>query len=260
MKSRTKSLVSAALLVFTLIVNSMGAFGLINGLSQKEISDMYPTLITPAPSTFSIWSVIYTFLIISIIVMIIKYNDSYYEQAIDKISYLFWLSCALNIVWITSFSYNLIGLSAILIFAFLIVMVLIIKQIGKIQTNKRFLLPITFGLYSGWLFIATVVNIAAWLVKIEWGGFGISAEVWSAIILLIAVGLTLMVLLSTKNAIFPMPIAWAYFGIYRFLLAPEGYQGKYTILPIVAIIGIVLLIGLSAIQFYKNKYNIMKEL
>ena len=115
----------------------------------------------------------------------------------------------------------------------------------------------TFGLYSGWLFIATVVNIAAWLVKIEWGRLGISAEIWASVILLVAVGLTLIVILKTKNAIFPLPIAWAYFGIYNFLLAPEGFQGKYSLLPNIALIGIVILIGLSAIQFYKNKYMVM---
>ncbi|PTQ81404.1 hypothetical protein C8U37_1221 [Trichococcus patagoniensis] len=84
MKLKTKSWINAILLIFTLIVNGMGAFGVINGLSQKEVSDMYPTLITPAPSTFSIWSIIYTFLIISIIVMIFKNQDSYYERAIDE--------------------------------------------------------------------------------------------------------------------------------------------------------------------------------
>ena len=49
MKLKTKSWINAILLVLTLIVNAMGAMGVINGLSQKEISDMYQTLITPAP-------------------------------------------------------------------------------------------------------------------------------------------------------------------------------------------------------------------
>ncbi len=257
MKNKTKSWINAILLIATLIFNGMGAFGLINGLSQKEVSDMYPTLITPSPSTFSIWSVIYTFLIISIVVMIVKNNDSYYKRAIDEISFLFWVSCALNIIWIVSFSYNLIGLSTIFIFAFLIVMVLIVKRIGKIQIDRKWLLPITFGLYSGWLFIATVVNIAAWLVKIEWNRFGIAPEIWSVIILFIAVGLTSLVLLSTKNAVFPLPIAWAYFGIYKYLVAPGGYQGEFGMLQNVALIGIVFLIGLSGIQLYKNHYNVM---
>ncbi|BES66120.1 hypothetical protein SANA_25590 [Gottschalkiaceae bacterium SANA] len=260
MKGKTKAWINAILLVFTLIINGMGAFGLINGLSQKEVSDMYPTLITPSPSTFSIWSVIYTFLILSIIVLIVKSKEPYYEHALDAISPLFWLSCVLNIVWIISFSYNLIGLSTIFIFAFLIVMVLLIQQIGKIQRKGRWLLPVAFGLYSGWLFIATLVNISAWLVKIDWNRFGISSEIWSVIILFVAVGLTFMVLTSTKNAIFPIPIAWAYFGIYQNLLAPQGFQGRFDLLQNVALIGMVLLIGLSTIQLYKNGYQVMPDL
>lgn len=257
MELKKKSWISGILLVLTLIVNVLGAFGVINGLSQKEVSDMYPTLITPAPSTFSIWSVIYSLLIISVVIMIIKNKDAYYSRAIEEISALFWLSCVLNSFWIVSFSYNLIALSTIFIFAFLIVMIFIVNKVGKIQTKRQWLLPATFGLYSGWLFIATVVNIAAWLVKIEWGRFGISAEIWSVIILLVAVGLTAMVLFTTKNAIFPIPIAWAYFGIYNFLISPDGFKGAYSLLQGTALIGIVLLIGMSGIQFYKNRYILM---
>jgi len=259
MTRKRKSWINLILLGITLIINALGASGVINGLSQKEVSDMFPTLITPAPFTFSIWSIIYTLLIISIVIMIVKNNDNYFGKAIDKISYLFWLSCALNIIWIISFSYVLIGLSTIFIFAFLVVLIKIIEQIAKIQEGNRWLLAGTFGLYSGWLFIATVVNIAAWLVKIGWGRFGIAEETWASITLIIAIGLIILVLSKIKNVIFPLPIAWAYFGIYKFLVSPEGYQGQYTMLQNIAIIGIVILVGLAAFQFYKNNYKIMSE-
>lgn len=259
MQRKTKAWLNGILLVITLVINAMGAIGVINGLSQKEVSDMYPTLITPDPSTFSIWSLIYTFLIISILVLIVKNKDAYYGRAIDKISPLFWLSCVLNMVWIISFSYNQIALSSIFILAFLIVMVLINRKLASIQTKGRWLLPLAFGLYAGWLFIATVVNIAAWLVKIQWGGLGIAPEIWSVIILFVAIGLTFMVLTNAKNAVFPLPIAWAYLGIYRNLLASEGMQGSLALLENVALIGMVLLIGLSAIQFYQNRYQVLPE-
>lgn len=252
-----KAIINIVLLILTLVVNALGAFGVINGMSQKEVSDMYQTLITPSPSTFSIWSVIYTLLIITMILLVIKKEKPYFKEAIDKISVLFWISCGLNILWIVLFSYDLIGLSTIFIFGFAILMVLIVQAVGKIQKEKRVLLPLTFGMYAGWLLIATVVNIAAWLVKIEWGRWGISAEIWSSIILLAAVAITAFVLNKVHNAIIPLPIAWAYFGIYNFLNAPEGFDGQYSLLPIIALIGCVLLIGIAAIQFYKNKYGIM---
>lgn len=149
MNRKTKSYISAGLLAVTLVVNALGAAGIINGSSQKEISDRYQTLITPAPSTFSIWSVIYTFLIISVVLLVIRAKDAYYGKVLDKISALFWMSCALNILWIVTFSYDLIGLSTVFIFAFLIVMVLIVKRLGEIHEKKRFLFPWTFGLYAG---------------------------------------------------------------------------------------------------------------
>ncbi len=259
MKRSTKAWVNLILLGLTLVVNGLGAFGIINGMSQKEISDMYQTLITPAPSTFSIWSLIYGLLIISLVVMIIKNEDDYYGPIIDRITPLFWLSCALNIIWIVSFSFLQIGLSTIFILAFAISLSLIVKQIGALHTKKRWLLPAAFGMYSGWLLIATVVNVAAWLVKVGWDGFGISPEIWSIIILIVAVLLTLMVVFNTKNAIIPLPIAWGYYGIYQFLNAPEGFNGRYTILPLFAIIGLVFLIGIAGIQFYRNQYGLMLD-
>ena len=132
----------------TLIINTFGALGLINGLSQKEISDMYVTLITPSPATFRIWSVIYTLLIISVIMMIVKKDTPYYKDALNQISRLFIISCIFNIGWIITFSYILIELSVVLIFAFVITLSLICQKLLKINDGKHFLLPLTFGIYQ----------------------------------------------------------------------------------------------------------------
>jgi len=252
-----KAWINLLALAVTLVINTLGALGIINGLSQREISDMFVTLITPAPSAFSIWSVIYLLLIISIIVMIVKKNDPYYERAIDQISTLFWISCILNIAWIIAFSYVQIELSVLFIFGFVITLSLICQKLLTIQDNRRWLLPLSFGIYTGWLFIATVVNIAAMLVKLEWNGFGIAADIWAIIILIIAVLLTIFVLLRNRNAAFPLPIAWAYLGIYQFLKAPGGFNGEFALLQTVTLIGMVVLIGLAVFQFYRNRYSLL---
>lgn len=252
-----KAWINVILLIATLAVNGLGAAGVINGLSQKEISDKYITLITPSPSTFSIWSVIYLLLITSLLVMIFKKNDEYYQKAIDEITVLFWISCIFNIVWIVTFSYLFVELSSVFIFGFLVTLSLLGLKLRKIHTKKRFLLPLTFGLYTGWLMIATVVNISASLVKIEWNGFGIDKEILAVVTLIVAIVIVFFVLQSNKNAVFPLPIAWAYFGIYQFLKAPEGFDGAYALLPVVCLIGIVVLIGIAAIQLYKNEFSLI---
>lgn len=257
MERSKKAWINALFFAVTLVFNGLGAAGLINGLSQKEISDKYITLITPSPSTFSIWSLIYTLLLFSIIFMILKKNDRYYQEAVDRISLLFRISCLFNILWIVTFSFLFIELSSLFIIGFLVILSLICRELLKIQEGRRWLLPLTFSLYTGWLMIATVVNIAASLVKMNWDGFGLSLELWAILILSVAVLLTGGVAYRLSNAAIPLPVAWAYFGIYRFLMAPEGFQGKYPMAQTAAITGAALLIALAAIQCYRNRFNIL---
>lgn len=254
-----KAWINGVFFIVTLVVNTLGAIGIINGLSQKEISDMYVTLITPSPATFSIWSIIYSLLIISVIVMIVRKNDTYVQRSIDQISVLFRISCVLNIAWIVTFSYVLIELSVLFILAFVITLAMICLKLMKIQEEKRWLLPLSFGIYTGWLFIATVVNIAAGLVKLEWNGFGLAGDVWAIIILSIAVILIILVLIKIRNAAFPLPVAWAYFGIYQFLRAPAGFKGEFGLLQTIALVGMAVLIVVAAIQFYRNQFSLLPK-
>ncbi|MCW2276980.1 TspO/MBR family protein [Heliophilum fasciatum] len=258
MDKTKKAWVNALFLVVTLAINTFGALGRINGLSQKQISDMYATLITPSPATFSIWSIIYSLLLISVIVMIVKKDDPYYERAIKQISNLFIISCMLNIAWVVAFSYLQIELSVLFIFGFVITLSLICWELLKINDGKHGLLPLSFGIYTGWLFIATVVNIAAMLVKLEWNGFGIADEIWAMMILIISILLVAVVLSKIRNAAFPLPIAWAYFGIYQHLNSPEGFNGQYSLLQSIALVGAVVLIGMAAIQFYRNDLSLLR--
>lgn len=248
MTTKMKSWVNLILLLATLFVNFLGGTGRINDMSQGEVSDMYNTLITPAGFTFSIWSLIYGLLIISMVVMIIKHEESYYREAIDRISLYLWLSFITNIVWIILFSYLQIGFSTIFIFAYLFSLVFILGELKEISRDRQWLLPLTFGLNTGWLFIASVVNVASFLVQLGWDGMGISEANWAAIMMVVAVGLTAVVVMILKNPAFPLPIAWAFFGIYRALQA----KGDYNLLEMICLVAIGLLVLLSALIFVRN--------
>lgn len=257
MDKTKKAWINLVFLAVTLLINTLGALGLINGLTQKQVSDMYPTLITPSPTTFGIWGVIYSLLIISVIVMIIRKKDTYYQKATDHISVLFRISCIFNIAWMISFSYVLIELSVLFILGLVITLALICQRLLEIHENKRWLLPLTFGLYAGWLCIATVVNIASALVKLSWNRFGIADEVWAGIVLAAAVVLVIFVQSKNKNAALPLPVAWAYLGIYQSLKSPLGYKGEFVILQLISLAGMAVLIGAAAIRFYRNDYSIL---
>ncbi len=169
---------------------------------------------------------------------------------------LFRITCVLNVLWIVSFSFILVELSSLFIIGFVIVLALLCSKLKNIQISKRFLLPLTFGLYTGWLFIATVVNISAALVKLKWNGFGMADEKWAIITLLVAVFLVLVVNQKIRNAVFPLPIAWAFFGIYSSLISPDGFNGQFGNLQITTLIGMGILLGLAVIQFRQNHFAV----
>src|SRR5699024_4691083 len=249
MNTKTKAWINLVLLLLTLGVNFLGGTGKINDASQQEVSDMYHTLITPAGFTFSIWGVIYGLLLISMIVMVIKHKNFYYKRVIDNITPLLWVTFITNMLWIVTFSYLQIGISTIFIFVYLITLTLIVQKLRHLNDKKYWLMPLTFGLNTGWLFIASVVNIAAYLVQIEWTGFGISEDTWALIIIGVALLLATFVQFQVKNAVFPLPIAWAFFGINQELKT----TGLYPTLEIAALVSLGLLVILAIYSFIHNK-------
>lgn len=257
MVERKKAIGNFIILIGTLLINSLGASGQINNYSQKEVSDKFPTLITPNPGTFSIWGIIYMFLIVSIILMIIKSNDLQYKKIINAITLKFWIASLFNILWIISFSYLQLELSVLLIFGLLISLLSILKSIETFNTKKTLLLPITFGLYAGWIFVATIVNISATLVKLKWNRFYLSENFWASLTLIVAVILIYLITLKIKNAVFPLPIAWAFYGINNQLQSSNVLTNQYMILKYIALGGAVALIIIAIYQFYKNNYNLI---
>lgn len=226
-------------------------------MGQKDISDKYTTLITPASFAFAIWGVIYSLLLITLIYFFVKRNDESVSNLVEMISPLFIASSLLNMGWIIAFSYEMLGLSTILIFGMLISLLLIIEKIYKNRSEISYILPgFSFTLYASWVFIATILNIALFLVQQEWGGFGISSSIWTIIILFVAMASVLFYLSMYRNATFPISLAWAFFGIY------SSYSSGHLNPPMASIIQMVLLLGIGVfalsivITFVKNGNSI----
>jgi benzodiazapine receptor len=188
-----------------------------------------------------------------------RHLGRYLLSAYHLITVPFMVSCILNMAWIIAFSYVQIELSVLFIFGLVITLVLICRELLKGNDGKHWMLPLTFGTYTGWLLIATVVNTAAMLVKLNWSGFGIPADIWAIIVLVAAIILVTALLLRIRIAVFPLPVAWAYFGIYNYLRAPHGYKGEFVFLQNIALAGMVVLLALAAIQFYRNHVSLIPK-
>ena len=244
MKEKKPAILNLISLVFVFIFNYLTGTGLINNLSQKEISDMFPTALTPSPFAFSIWGVIYTLIAIATLLMLFRNKEREYNDTINAISAWFLVSSAANVLWTISFAYLQIALSTVLIFILLFSLIMIIKNLSKLGSSLKLIFPLAFGMYAGWVLIATVLNVSVTLVQVGWSGFGLSADLWANIILVVSLFIVFLVTINTKNAIIPLPVAWAYYAIY----IKSGF--------IVSLIGLILLIGISLYQVYRNRYKL----
>lgn len=252
MSTKSKSWFNLGLYVLTLAINTLGAMGLINGMSQKAVSDAYPTLITPSPSTFAIWGVIYVLLLASLVFMAATHQQERTAKLIENISVPFWVSCAANILWIITFSYQLIGVSTLLIAAYAVSLAVINGRLKTPDGLGQKVNALAFGVYNGWLIIATVVNVSAYLVKLQWNGFGLSADVWALIILIVALVLAGLIQLRLRNAALTLPLAWAYYGIWQQHQAQGAFTGQYPAVATAAMVIGILYVVIAGFVFIQN--------
>lgn len=202
--------------ILLIIVNGLaGSTTLIGGKVTAEISDMNPTLVTPAGYVFAIWGVIYLLLGIFVVyqALPLTQNRSFHK----RVGWLFVASSVLNILWLFTWQYEQLVISVVLMFLLLASLIAIYVRLNigreRIGLGERLAVHLPFSVYLGWITIATIANVAATLVSLEWDGFGVSPEIWTAIIIAIAVVIASLVAITRRDIAYELVIVWAFIGI-----------------------------------------------
>jgi hypothetical protein len=84
---------------------------------------------------------------------------------------------------------------------------------SKVQLREKIAFHLPFSVYLGWITIASIANVAATLVSVNWDGFGISQETWAIIIVIIALLIAMLVALTRKDIAYGLVVIWALLGI-----------------------------------------------
>ncbi len=107
--------------------NLLSIFLPLNGKSQMELSAQYPNLFTPAGFTFSIWSVIYMFLLGFIIYQatILLSARRAKQPTLLSISPLFISVCLSNAGWLFAWHYEMVVVSVLIMVVHLWLLVLL---------------------------------------------------------------------------------------------------------------------------------------
>lgn len=257
MSTTTLTIINLVVFFAVLGINYLGSSGFFNNMGQAAVSAKYQTLVTPNGFTFSIWGVIYSLLLATLIYFFVQRNDPAMAELIRLTSGLFIASSLFNMGWIVAFSYEKLGVSTVFIFGMLLSLMVIIERIYINRTAfPSTLAGIAFTLYASWVFIATILNIALLLVQKEWNGFGISDSIWTIAILFIAIGFVLFYVSLYRNAVFPIALAWAFYGIYSSYRQGKIEAEMGSVIQNVLIFGIATFGFLTIFIFARNGYTI----
>jgi len=190
----------------------------LNNKTTGELSDSFPNLFVPAGITFSIWGVIYLLLIIYSVVQFTGSN----QIAISKISLAFGISCVLNALWIVTWHYGKLPLSLLVMAGLLITLIFINMAVRDLPFG---IIKAAFGVYLGWICIATIANVTALLVNYNWTGFGISQELWTIIMIAAGTLIVSLTLYNLNNPFIGLSVIWAFTGII--LKRHEDYRSIF---------------------------------
>lgn len=225
----------AGMVVMNYLANALP----INNRSTGELSDMYPNLFVPAGLTFSIWGVIYLLLLGYSIVQFRDVN----RVVVASTGYLFALTCLLNASWIVAWHYMKVPLSVLIMLGLLTTLILININIRGMNYG---LVKAAFGIYLGWICIATIANITALLVDVNWDGFGISGEVWTIIMIVIGATIVTVSIMNLRNPFIGLAVIWAFAGIII------KRQDDYRSIVIAALAAIVMVGVITVLTFLKK--------
>jgi hypothetical protein len=241
----------------TVVVNALASILPINGITTGELSDLYPNLFVPAGLTFAIWGLIYVLLGVFVIYPLIPRvrRDPQKVDFVGRIGPLFFISCIANIGWIFAWHYQILPLSLVLMLILLgsLLAIYLRLNIGKSDAPKaeRYLVHLPFSVYLGWITIATIANVTALLVDIDWMRWGLTQQFWAVAVIIVGIAIALSVLFTRKDIYYSLVVDWALLGILLKRLSVTTVPAQSVV--VVTIVGLVLVSGGIIAQLIRRK-------
>lgn len=215
---KTLAILNLLSVIFVIAVNYASQALRFNETTVGEISSEYYNLFTPESYAFAIWGLIFLSLIAYGIFHVRRAYSDKPNDFISQTGYWFIIANLLNAAWVFAFIYNYTGLSVLIMLGILFSLIKII-----LNTNmERWDAPIEIiafvwwpiCIYSGWIAVATIANISAYLAKLGWDGGFLSESTWTIMMIAIATVLNLIMIQKRNMREFALVGVWALFAIY----------------------------------------------
>jgi hypothetical protein len=246
MTNKTRSILTLIVLVLGTIAANYLAFSANSDTGEIANSTFNDTnYFFPATYVFTtIWPVIYAGLVGLGIFYALPANRD--NPRLNAAAPWLMLNIALNALWVWVFGREAFVSTVPIMLALVVVTLIVYNKlaIGRAAVSGwERALQIPVSIYLAWLTVATVANVAAALISVGWNGFGLSAEVWGLVMLLVGAGLALYLYRGLqRDVVILLTYLYAYVGII------VRYSDVTPIL-IGAALGAVVVGGMAAYHF-----------
>lgn len=207
-------ILTVVFLAAALVVNRLATALPIGGRSTVELSDLYPNLIVPAGVTFSIWGLIYLAVMVWTAVQFAPGR----APVAQAIAVPFILTSVFNAGWLVLWHYQWVTLSLLVMIALLVTLVRLQGTLrgmgfGADAPPGAGLARLAFGMYTGWVLVATVVNITVYFVFLGWSGAGGWDRILALALIPIAAAIGTGLIWVYRNPWIGSTVAWALGGV-----------------------------------------------
>jgi len=246
--------------LLVIVVNYYSQMYTINGNTMASLSAEYDNLFTPAGYAFAIWGLIFLAMFVYAIFQIKRAFFSNKESDfIEQTGPYFLIANLANAAWVIVWLYEYTFISIILMFIILGSLLMIIKRTNMERWDAPFKIiafvwwPIC--LYSGWITVAAIANVAAYLSKIGWDGWFLDEVQWTLVMITIAVIINILMIYKRNMREFAAVGIWALIAIY------VRQQGNNDLIAYYALIGsAVIFLNIAYHGFLNRKTNPMYRL
>ncbi|WP_417884759.1 tryptophan-rich sensory protein [Zunongwangia sp.] len=257
MKLKFIALSNAISVVIALFISYYTQAVKLNGNTMGSLSHKYANLFTPADYAFAIWGLIYLGLLALVGYQLYQvfYAKNDFEF-MSKSKYWFVIANLATASWVVLWLYEYTALSIVVMFIILFALIKIILKTNMERWNAP-LTTLAFGwwpisLYAGWIAVATIANIAAYLAKIGWDGAFFTETQWTLIMIVVATVLNIVLIYTRNMREFAAVGIWGLIAIYM------RHYSSENLIAFTALAGAIL-IGLNAGYhgFINRKQNVM---
>jgi hypothetical protein len=238
-------------LIVGLSINILSNALPLNNRTAGEISDSLYNYFAPAGYVFAIWFFIYIGWFLLIYFTGFTLDGKEY---LDKANIWLSLNLILNGSWLIFWHYGEYLLSVIFMIGIFLSLLLLYErlEIGEKSFTQKEMLFLQFpiSLYFGWITVATIANITAYLVSLGITFDSLDSYI-TVLLLLIGTFITFLIIYRKKDYFFAIVPVWAFFGIY--VKQSSGLPIHSAVVSLTALVCAVIILAMIIYSIIKTR-------